>query len=91
MEVLLVLFLLFFKVAVLFDFVVVHVEFFVVNNKVLVVLGCLGLVRGLVANEGVWALSVLENAAGFNFTKLFEDVSEVLFGLVLKAVNIEVA
>ena len=71
----------------------VHVEWFVVNHKVLVVLGCLGLIRGLVANEGVWPLAVfcLENAAGLNFTKLFEDVSEVLFGLVAEAVNIEVA
>ena len=67
----------------------VHVEWFVVNHKVLVVLGCLGLIRGLVANEGVWFC--LENTAGFNFTKLFEDVSEVLFGLVAEAVNIEVA
>ncbi len=82
-----------FRVGVLFDLVVVHVECFVVNLKVLVVLGCLGLVRGLVANEGVWALAVfcLENAAGLNFAKLTEDVSEVLFGLVAETFNIEVA
>ena len=74
LEVLLVLVVLVFKIAVLFNLVVV-------NHKVLLVLGCLGLVRGLVANEGVWALVVfcLENAAGLNFTKLTEDVSEVLF------------
>ena len=93
LEVLLVLVVLVFKVAVLFDLVVVHVELFVVNHEVLLVLGCLGLVRGLVANEGVWALAVfcLENAAGLNLTKLTEDVSEVLFGLVAEAFNIEVA
>ena len=93
LEVLLVLVVLVFKVTVLFDLVVVHVELFVVNHEVLLVLGCLGLVRGLVANEGVWALVVfcLENAAGLNFTKLTEDVSEVLFGLVAETFNIEVA
>jgi len=93
LEVLLVLVVLVFKVTVLFDLVVVDVELFVVNHEVLLVLGCLGLVRGLVANEGVWALVVfcLENAAGLNFTKLTEDVSEVLFGLVAETFNIEVA
>ena len=93
LEVLLVLVVLVFKVAVLFDLVVVNVELFVVNHEVLLVLGCLGLVRGLVANECVWALVVfcLENAAGLNFTKLTEDVSEVLFGLVDETFNIEVA
>ena len=67
----------------------VHVEKFIVNHEVLVVLGCLGLVGGLVANEGVWFC--LENTAGFNFTKLTEDVSEILLRLVAEAVNIEVA
>lgn len=93
LEVLLVLVILVFKVAVLFDLVVVHVELFVVNHEVLLVLGGLGLVRGLVANKGVWALAVfcLENAAGLNFTKLTENVPEVLFGFVAEAFNIEVA
>lgn len=93
LEVLLVFVVLGFKLTVLFYLVVVHVELFVVNHEVLLVLGCLGLVRGLVANEGVWALVVfcLENAAGLNFTKLTEDVSEVLFGLVAETFNIEVA
>lgn len=93
LEVLLVLVVLVFKVTVLFDLVVVHVELFVVNHEVLLVLGCLGLVRGLVANEGVWALVVfcLENAAGLNFTIMTEDVFEVLFGLVAETFNIEVA
>ncbi len=89
LKVLLVLVVLLYKIAVLFVFVVVHVEKFVVNHEVLVVLGCLGLVRGLVANKGVWFC--LENVAGLNFTKLFEDVSEVLFGLVTETFNIEVA
>jgi hypothetical protein len=93
LEVLLVLVVLVFKVTVLFDLVVVHVELFVVNHEVLVVLGCLGLVRGLVANESVWALVVfcLENAAGLNVTKLNEDVPEVLLGLAVETFNIEVA
>ena len=60
-----VVLILVFKVAVPFDLVVVHVELFAVNHEVLLVLGCLGLVGGLVANEGVRALVVfcLENAA----------------------------
>ena len=94
LEVLLVLVVLVFKIAVLFDLVVVHEELFVVNHEVLLIFGCLGLVRGLVANEGVWALVVfcLENATGFNFTKLTEDVSEDFFGrLVVETFNIEVA
>ncbi len=93
LEVLLVLVVLVFKVTVLFDLVVVHVELFVVNHEVLLVLSCLGLVRGLVANEGVWALAVfcLENAAGLNFTVVTEDAFEVLFGLVGKTFNIKVA
>jgi len=56
LEVLLVLVVLVFKVAVLFDLVVVYVYLFVVNHEVLLVLGCLGLVGGLVANKGVGRL-----------------------------------
>ena len=65
LEILLVLVVRVFKVTVLFDLVVVHVELFAVNHEVLLVLGFLGLVGGLVANEGVWALVFfcLENAA----------------------------
>jgi hypothetical protein len=65
LEVLLVLVVLVLEVAVLLDLVVVHVEKLSVHIEVLVVLGGLGLIGSLVANEGVGALAVLgfENAA----------------------------
>ncbi len=77
LEVLLVLVVLVFEVAVLFDLVVVHVELFVVDHEVLMVLSCLGLVRGLVANESVWTLAVfcLKNTTGLNITKYTKDTS----------------
>lgn len=65
LEVLLVLVVLVLEVAVLLDLVVVDVEKLSVHIEVLVVLGGLGLIGSLVANEGVGALAVLgfENAA----------------------------
>ena len=79
LEVLLVLVVLVFKVAVLFDLVVVHVEGFVVHHEILLVFSDLGLVGSFEANEGVGALAILgfKNAAGLNLTKLTENVSEV--------------
>jgi hypothetical protein len=65
LEVLLVLVVLVLEVAVLLDLVVVNIELLIVHIEVLEVLGGLGLIGSLEADEGVGTLAVLgfKNAA----------------------------
>ena len=90
----LLLFLVFFvlEVAVQLDLVVVNVKELSVHIEVLVVLGGLGLIRRLVANNCVGALAVFffENAACLDFSELAEHVYEILLGLVLETFDVEV-
>ena len=82
------------EVTVLLDFVMVDIESSSANCQILSVLYELSSVRGLVANEGIWALSLggFKNSDGLNFSEASEKLLERFFSfLCIETFNIKIA
>jgi hypothetical protein len=73
-----------FEVTLLLDLVMINVESSIANSQILSVLYELSSVRGLVANEGIWALSLggFKDSDGLNFSEALEKLLERFFSLI---------